>query len=97
MAQRTHKTVLFLCSTNSHHGRFAEALFNSVAGKMGLPWRAACRGLALGQGVNRLDALAVVKALEALGVRDAGAIAQRPAEKHWHAVLPAVAFGSGRM
>src|SRR5438132_811728 len=41
MRQRQEKTVLFLCTGNYYRSRFAEVLFNSVAGKMGLPWRAA--------------------------------------------------------
>jgi hypothetical protein len=48
MRQRHEKTVLFLCTGNYYRSRFAEALFNSVAGRMGLPWRASSRGLALG-------------------------------------------------
>ena len=47
MAKRNEKTVLFLCTGNYYRSRFAEVLFNSVAGKMGLPWRASSRGLAL--------------------------------------------------
>ena len=44
MAQRKQKFVLFLCTGNYYRSRFAESLFNSVAGKMGLPWRASSRG-----------------------------------------------------
>src|SRR5438445_5832879 len=67
MAQRRHKTVLFLCTGNYYRSRFAEALFNSVAGKMGLPWQVSSRGLALERGVNNVGPMAVaaVKALEA--------------------------------
>jgi protein-tyrosine-phosphatase len=45
MAKHSEKTVLFLCTGNYYRSRFAEALFNSVAGKMGLPCRASSRGL----------------------------------------------------
>jgi predicted translation initiation factor SUI1 len=71
MAQRSEKTVLFLCTGNYYRSRFAEVLFNSVAGKMGLPWRASSRGLALERGVNNVGPMAVsaVKALEARGLR----------------------------
>jgi protein-tyrosine phosphatase len=82
MGQRSTKTVLFLCTGNYYRSRFAEVLFNSVAGKMGLPWRALSRGLALEQGVNNIGPMAVsaVKALEALGVRAADAVTRFPAQ-----------------
>jgi protein-tyrosine phosphatase len=71
MKQRQEKTVLFLCTGNYYRSRFAEVLFNSVAGKMGLPWRASSRGLALERGVNNVGPMEVsaVKALEARGLR----------------------------
>jgi protein-tyrosine phosphatase len=71
MRQRQEKTVLFLCTGNYYRSRFAEVLFNSLAGKMGLPWRASSRGLALERGVNNIGPMAVaaVKALEARGLR----------------------------
>jgi hypothetical protein len=67
MRQRHQKTALFLCTGNYYRSRFAEVLFNFVAGKMGLPWRASSRGLALERGVNNVGPMAVsaVKALEA--------------------------------
>jgi protein-tyrosine-phosphatase len=66
MRQRHEKTVLFLCTGNYYRSRFAEILFNSVAGKMGLPWRASSRGLALDRGVHNVGPMAVVavKALD---------------------------------
>jgi predicted translation initiation factor SUI1 len=71
MAQRTDKTVLFLCTGKYFRSRFAEIFFNSVAGKMGLSWRALSRGLALERGVRNVGLLAApaIKSLEAMGVR----------------------------
>src|SRR3954451_11765142 len=82
MAKRSEKTVLFLCTGNYYRSRFAEALFNSVAVRMGLPWRASSRGLALERGVNNVGpmAVAVVTALEALGVRSDDSVARSPAQ-----------------
>src|SRR5436309_3642380 len=82
MARRSEKTVLFLCTGNYYRSRFAEVLFNSVVGKMGLPWRASSRGLALERGVNNVGPMAAsaVKALEALGVRTAEAVTRLPAQ-----------------
>jgi predicted translation initiation factor SUI1 len=80
MRQRKGKSVLFLCTGNYYRSRFAEILFNSVAGKMGLPWRASSRGLALERGVNNVGPMAVaaVKALETRGVGAAADFARFP-------------------
>jgi protein-tyrosine phosphatase len=82
MAKHNEKTVLFLCTGNYYRSRFAEVLFNSVAAKMGLPWRASSRGLALERGVNNVGPMAVsaVGALEALGVRAGDAVTRMPAQ-----------------
>jgi predicted translation initiation factor SUI1 len=82
MTRRRHKTVLFLCTGNYYRSRFAEVLFNSVAGKMGLPWLAFSRGLALERGVNNVGpmALSAVKALEAKGVRASDAVTRFPVQ-----------------
>ena len=82
MTRRNHKTVLFLCTGNYHRSRFAEVLFNSVAGKMGLHWQASSRGLALERGINNVGPMAVsaVKSLEALGVRSTAAVTRFPAQ-----------------
>src|SRR5215471_10210242 len=82
MARRSEKTVLFLCTGNYYRSRFAEALFGSVAGRMGLPWRASSRGLALERGVNNVGPMAplAVTALEAMGVRAGDAITRMPAQ-----------------
>jgi protein-tyrosine phosphatase len=82
MAKRSEKTVLFLCTGNYYRSRFAEILFNSVAGQMRLSWRASSRGLALERGVNNIGPMEVsaITALEALGVRDAGSVIRFPAQ-----------------
>jgi len=82
MGQRRHKIVLFLCTGNHYRSRFAEILFNFVAGRMGLPWKAFSRGLALERGVNNLGPMAVsaIKALESLGVRATEDVARIPAQ-----------------
>src|SRR5713101_5215009 len=71
MAKRSERTVLFLCTGNYYRSRFAEILFNSVVGKMGLPWEASSRGLALERGVNNVGPMAhsAIKALATLGLR----------------------------
>ena len=46
------KTVLFLCSGNYYRSRFAEHLFNAIADRNQLPWRADSRGLVVGQAGN---------------------------------------------
>lgn len=81
MGQRGHKGVLFLCTGNSYRSRFAEILFNSVAGRMNLTWKAMSRGLALERGVNNVGPMdaSAVKALEAQGVRAAEDMTRFPA------------------
>src|SRR5208283_5350989 len=39
------KTVVFICTGNFYRSRFSECLFNSLAKKHGLHWRAISRGL----------------------------------------------------
>ena len=68
MAKRSERTVLFLCTGNYYRSRFAEVLFNSVASKMGLSWRAASRGLALERGFNNVGPMAVEAIKDAGGV-----------------------------
>jgi predicted translation initiation factor SUI1 len=81
VAKQKHKTVLFLCTGNYHRSRFAEALFNSVAGRIGLPWLASSRGLALERGVNNIGPMApsAIKALKAMGICAGDACARAPA------------------
>jgi len=80
MAKRSEKTVLFLCTGNYYRSRFAEILFKSVAGKMGLPWRASSRGLALERGVNNVGPMEVtaITSLEARGIRGVADLARFP-------------------
>lgn len=82
MTRRNRKTVLFLCTGNYFRSRFAEVLFNSVSGKMGLPWQADSRGLALERGVDNVGPMApiAVMALEARGVRASDAVSRLPAQ-----------------
>src|ERR1051325_9746470 len=82
MAKRSEKTILFLCTGNYYRSRFAEVLFNSVAGKMGLPWKAVSKGLALERGVNNVGPMyvAAVQALETLGVRAPEDVTRLPAQ-----------------
>src|SRR5436190_13655707 len=82
MGQRSQKTILFLCTGNHYRSRFAEILFNSVAGKMGLAWQGSSRGLALERGVNNVGPMAVsaITALKALGARAGDACARPPAQ-----------------
>src|SRR2546423_15062954 len=82
MAKHSEKTVLFLCTGNFYRSRFAESLFNSIAGKMGMSWRASSRGLALERGANNVGPMAVsaITALEGLGVRAGDAVARLPAQ-----------------
>ena len=75
--QRQHNTILF-GTGNYYRSRFAKALFNSVAGNVGLPWQALFRGLALERGVNNIGPMAV-EASKALGVRPVDAVTRSPA------------------
>ena len=82
MTQHKHQTVLFLCTGNYYRSRFAEILFNSLAGKMGLLWQASSRGLALERGINNVGPMEVsaIKALETLGVHHADAVTRLPVQ-----------------
>jgi protein-tyrosine-phosphatase len=47
VAVNVSKNVLFLCTGNYYRSRFAEILFNQLAGQLGLEWRATSRALAI--------------------------------------------------
>ena len=74
------KTILFLCTGNYYRSRFAEVYFNSVAAKMGMPWKATSSGLALERGLHNIGPMAPasIEALRALRVNDAAAFARMP-------------------
>ncbi len=80
MTAKNHKTVLFLCTGNYYRSRYAEIYFNSVASKMGLPWKATSRGLALERGVGNVGPISplAIKAFEAMRLRDAEAVSRFP-------------------
>ena len=81
MAKRSEKVVLFLCTGNYYRSRFSEIFFNSVAGKLGLKWRAISRGLALERGSANVGPMAqsAIKELEQKGIRASEEFARLPA------------------
>lgn len=76
------KTILFLCTGNYYRSRVAEVLFVSIARKMGMPWNASSRGLALERGVNNKGPMApaAVNSLHAMGLRDAERCVRPPVQ-----------------
>ena len=46
------QTILFLCSGNYYRSRYAELLFNHLAGQRGLAWRATSWGLSVDRSNN---------------------------------------------
>lgn len=80
MAERKRRNILFLCTGNYYRSRFAEIYFNHVAKRMGLPWLASSKGLALERGINNVGPIAIsaVQALKALGVRASEDVARFP-------------------
>jgi len=65
------RRVLFVCTGNYYRSRFAEELFNALAARSGLDWRADSRGLVTELGVGNLGPLSpqVATELANLGVR----------------------------
>ena len=68
MAKRSEKTVLFLCTGNYYRSRFADIVFNHLAQRRGLNWRAESRGLAREFGPWNVGPISKY-AIEALNVR----------------------------
>jgi len=64
------KIVLFLCTGNYYRSRFAEILFNVIAGQVELGWRADSRGVALEKGINNHGSISqdVLMHLKASGI-----------------------------
>ncbi|HEX3315795.1 MAG TPA: hypothetical protein VHR72_12920 [Gemmataceae bacterium] len=81
MTQRADKTVLFLCTGNYYRSRYAEVLFNALAVKWGVPWRATSRALALERGTLNVGPMApaAIAALAAAGIRGGEALTRMPA------------------
>src|SRR5947207_14397402 len=65
------KTVLFLCSGNYYRSRFAEILFNALADKSRLNWRAVSRALGETTGTWKTGPISpyAVEGLESRGIR----------------------------
>ncbi len=63
-------TVLFVCTGNYYRSRYAEQLFNALAGAAGLGWRAESRGLTAAEPNGNVGPIAVevVQALAQQGV-----------------------------
>ena len=55
---RVTDSLLFLCTGNYYRSRFADILFNYEANRIGLPWKAWSRGLALERGINNVGPMA---------------------------------------
>lgn len=81
MGRVGQRSILFLCTGNYYRSRFAEILFNAVAARMSLPWKASSRALALELGFRNVGPMAAVavQALEDRGIRDAEAVDRLPA------------------
>ena len=74
MGPATSRKLLFLRTGNYYRSRYAEVLFNSMAGRMNLPWQACSRGLALEHGIRNIGPMAVlaVQALRSQGIKSDG-------------------------
>jgi translation initiation factor 1 len=80
MGQRNQKRLLFVCTENYLAGRCAEALFNSVAVKMGLPWVATSKVFAPDgetQTASRMSP-AIVNALATMRIRVTDELTKAP-------------------
>jgi predicted translation initiation factor SUI1 len=97
MEKRGTRNVLFLCTGNYYRSRFAEILFNHMAGGMGLAWKATSRALALERGAGNVGPMApaAVENLQTQGVGAAADFTRLPvqataddfARAHWIVAL----------
>jgi protein-tyrosine phosphatase len=64
------QTILFLCTGNYYRSRYAEILFNHLAAKAGVDWRADSRGLATEKGIFNVGPISAhtLKRLAAAGI-----------------------------
>lgn len=62
--------LLFLCTGNYFRSRFAEAVFNALASRAGLDWRADSRGIATDLGSRNVGPISVhtMEGLRARGI-----------------------------
>ena len=81
MGQRNQKTILFLCTGNYLPGRCAEALFNSVAVKMGVLWVATSRAIAPDGEAKKVTRMSpdAVSVLTKMGLRITDELTHAPA------------------
>jgi protein-tyrosine phosphatase len=63
------RAVLFLCTGNYYRSRFAEGIFNHLAGQLHLGWRADSCGLTLGDAVTENVGPISIHTLEAFKLR----------------------------
>jgi protein-tyrosine-phosphatase len=86
----SERVVLFLCTGNYYRSRYAEVLFNVVARREGLPWRADSRGLAVDRSFFKRTGL-FSQALAALRERglDDPAMNRSPVQVEEHDLMSA--------
>jgi protein-tyrosine phosphatase len=74
------RRVLFLCTGNYYRSRFAQILFNDLAARAGLPWRASSRGLRAGlAGPGSISPLTLAR-LAMIGIEQRDDVAAIPTQ-----------------
>ncbi len=87
------KTVLFLCTGNYYRSRFAEALFNALAGHARLDWRADSAGLLTAFNPGNIGPISL-EALRELAMRN---VVLAPPLRHPRQVREADLAGAARV